>query len=147
MTILTKTYYYQIYRSRWSLTKCLYLASRFGLLLGLPIIMYALLLDHDMESCKPFVVIVAVLFMLFVCPVLLTNSLLTLLTRPYIPIAMLCTMYIYPPCICNHRRQTLVIAHLSTLLPCLPLRHLPVFSERIGTLERHLSNIRQNWVF
>ena len=56
----------QIYKSRWTLTKCLYLASRFGLLLGWPVVMYALLFDHDMESCKPSLVVVTVLFMLFV---------------------------------------------------------------------------------
>src|SRR6266545_2692466 len=88
MIILTKVYYYQIYKSRWSLTKCLYLVCRFGLLLGWPIVMYAFLSDHDEESCKPYLVVVSVLFMLFVCSVLallLENSLLTLLTQSYIP--------------------------------------------------------------
>jgi len=81
------SYHYQIYESRWSLTKYLYLACRFGPLLSWPIVMYAFLFDHDMESCEPFVVIVSVAFMLFVCPVLsllLINSLLTLLTWPHV---------------------------------------------------------------
>ena len=60
---------------------------------------------------------------------------------------MLCSMYIHPPCLCNHRRKTLVNAHISTLLLCLPLRRLLVFPERNDTLERPLSNIGQNSMF
>ena len=131
MMILTNTYFYQIYKSRWSLTKCLYLACRFGLLLGWPIVMSAFLIDHDEESCQPFVIAISVLFMLFVRPVLsllLTNSLLTLLTQPYIPpIAVLSSMYMHPPRICHHRCKTLVTARLSALPLCLPLRRLLVF--------------------
>jgi len=61
-------YHYQIYKSRWSLSKCLYLACRFGILLCWPIVMYSFMFDHDVESCKPFLVIVSVLLMLFVRP-------------------------------------------------------------------------------
>ena len=142
---------YQIYKSRWSLTKCLYLACRFGLLLCWPIVMYAFSFDHDEESCRPFLVIVSVLFMLFVRPTLfflLTNSQLTHCPPTvYHWLAVLPSMSICPPCICNHRRKTLVIVHLSTLPLCLPLRPRLVFSEPNDTLERSLSNIRQNRVF
>ena len=144
--VLTKLTHYQIYKSRWSLTKCLYLACRFGLLLGWPVVMYAFLFDHDEESCQPFVVGVSVLFTLFVRSVLsllLINSLLTLLTQPYIPtIASLSSMYMDPPRIRDHRCKTLVTIHLSALLLCLPLCRLLGIFERNGTLERLLSNIR-----
>jgi len=49
-------------------------------------------------------------------------------------LAMLPSMSICPPCICNHRRKTQVFAHLSTLPLCLPLRHLLALSERNDTL-------------
>ncbi len=139
---------HQIYQSRWSLSKSLYLACRFSLLLGWPIVMYAFLFDHDMESCKPLLVIVTVLIMLFVRPALslLFTANFTDSTLYITKLAMLSSMFIYPPRICNHRRKALVIAHLSTLPFCLPLRRLLVFSERIDTLEGCLFNIRQNRV-
>ena len=87
---------YQIYKSRWSLSKCLYLVCRFGLLLCWPIVMYALSFDHDKESCQPFLVIVSVLFILFVRPALfflLTNSQLTL--PIYIPLTSQAPLNVY----------------------------------------------------
>ncbi len=62
-------------------------------------------------------------------------------------LAMLSSMHIYPPCICNHRRKTLVVAHLSTLPLCPSLLPHLACSEQTDTLERCLSNIRQNRVF
>ena len=65
----------------------------------------------------------------------------------YNQIAMLSSMCIYPPRICDHRRKTLDITDLSTLSLLLPLPQLLVFSERNDTLGRCFSNIRKNWVF
>ena len=81
---LSNYYHFQIYKSRWSLSKCLYLVCRFGLLLCWPIIMYAFMFDHDVESCKPFLLIVSILFMLFVRPALLfvTHKLTANFTLP-----------------------------------------------------------------
>src|SRR6266702_2867655 len=95
------------------------------------------LFDHDMESCKPFLVIVTVLIMLFVRLALSLFNHKSLLTFPQL--AMLCSMHIHPPRICNHRRKTLFVAHLSTCPLWLPLRRRLVFSERNDTLERRLS--------
>ncbi len=77
-------------------------------------------------------------------PRFLCQSQITANFTPFQRLAMLSTMYIHPPSICNHRCKTLVIAHIHTRPLCLPLRRLLVFSERIGTLERCLSNTRQN---
>ena len=136
---------YQIYKSRWTIPKCLYLACRFGLLLCWPIVMYALLFDHNEESCQPFLVITSILFMLFVRPALfVVTHKFTLYPSIYHRLAMPPSMSICPPCIYSHRRKTLVVGHLSTLPLCLPLRHLLEFSERNDTPEGNLSNVRQN---
>ena len=151
--IKTQTYLsnYQIYKSSWSLTKCLYLACRFSLLLGWPFAMYAFLVDHDMESCKPILVIITALFMLFVCSATLSFfrvlTLLNSLTRPYYQLALLSSMHICPPRICNHGCKALVIARLSTQPLCLLLRRLPVFPGSNDPLGRRLSEIRQNRLF
>jgi len=77
---------YQIYKSRWSASKCLYLACRFLLLLGLPIVIYAFFFDHDMESCQPILVTVSVVFTLCVRPALfLVTPKFTANFSPYIP--------------------------------------------------------------
>ena len=54
---------------------------------------------------------------------------------------------ICPPCICDHRCRTLVVARLYTLPLFLPLHHMLVLREWNDTLERSLSNIWQNRVF
>ena len=48
--------------------KCLHLACRFCPLIFWPAIMYSLLWDHDLGRCKPMLVVNAVTFLLFVCP-------------------------------------------------------------------------------
>jgi len=57
--------YSAMYKSKWSLLKCLYLACRFCPLLGWPAVMYALLWDHDIDKCKPMIIINAMVFLLF----------------------------------------------------------------------------------
>ncbi len=80
-------------------------------------------------------------------PLLLTNHLLTVRTRLYHQLAMLSSMRIHPPRICTHRCKALVVIHLCTLPPCLPLcRHL-VFPGAKDCIERGLSNIWQNRMF
>ena len=148
-TYRTNLSHYQIYKSRWSLSKCLYLGSRFGLLFCWPIVMYALVFDHDEKSCKPFLVIVSVIFALLVCPSLFVTHKFTakFINSIYHQLAVPTSMFICPPCICNHRRKTLVIGHLSALPLCRPLRHLLVFPEGHSTLETNISNIKENRVF
>ena len=65
----------------------------------------------------------------------------------YQQLAMLCSLYIYPPRICNHRRKTHFTAHLSTLLLCLHLRPLLVFTGQNDAPGRPLPNTGQNRMF
>jgi len=103
---------------------------------------------YDMEFCKPSLVIVSVLSILFVCFV---HSFFAYKfaekSTIYQQLAMLCSLYIYPPRICNHRRKTHFTAHLSTLLLCLHLRPLLVFTGQNDAPGRLLPNTGQNRMF
>ena len=57
----------QVHKSKWSLLKILFYGCRFGPLLLYPIVIYGLVLDHDLESYKPLVPLVTFCLTLFVC--------------------------------------------------------------------------------
>ena len=82
--------------------------------------MYAFLSDHDMESCKPFLIIVSVIFILLVCPALFFIHELTANFTEHIyhqldqPCSPQCLFVLRAYAITGAKRWTLFI-----YLPCL----------------------------
>lgn len=131
---------FQVYKSRWTLMKCLYLVCRFCPLLFWPAIMYALLWDHDMDRCKPMLVINAVIFLLFVCPSLNLEKLnwYLSLTGYHTPV------HIYSPCICVHGCNERVTRHMFVFLLRIPFHCILVFFREIGGVWGGIFGARTN---
>lgn len=112
---------HQVYKSRWSLTKCLYLACRFCPLCLWPVVMYGFIGNHGMETCEKLVIAISVVFMLLVRFSRRPNG--SLLNRPS---ALLPTMYIHITCMGVHGRQTRNFICICALSPCIYLSHVLV---------------------
>jgi len=100
---------------------------------------YSILVDHDMESCGSFIVILSIVAMLFV--IIFTHN-MGHIDNQFSNVAVLPPMSICPPCMGIHRCKTVVVVHLYPLPFCLPLRRLLACSIPCRIFQRHIFSIR-----
>ncbi len=131
--------YCQIYKSRWSLTKFLYLACRYTPIVFLPFALYAYIPDHDLETCHHFLNIISLMSILVVC---LSNFTLTINLADsgliYIPLTSHASLSVYMSFAHGHS-QVQNAFHCSSIYPAsLATSSL---SPGIHCIERNLQKI------
>jgi len=102
----------QVHKSRWTLLKFLFYGCRFGPLLLFPIVIYGLVGDHDLESCKHLVPLMTFCLTLFVCHPVSSEPLASRKIWYNNLLALFAPVYIHITRLGVHGCQTSIVTHI-----------------------------------